>query len=299
MGNGSPSGQAQPSDGEEGGVTTQEPTWTPRTDLGDWLAPRLADWMDSKTTVVTAMVPSGYEAYARVLHPVEPDDAEQPTTTWADVCAATGRTAHPLMQWKAISGTSHTKRTTTMQWQGGEPEPGTLTPAALTALLDVLDRWTAPGTECVMALWDGFGWVNGQGAAILGGGPGGAIELEPAYPGEVLDGPRLQLPGRNYLLFTGPLASAAHLGRRAPEQVTGHYPDGWLWRQSPNLLWPADHSWCLATEIDLDSTLVGGPAALVDTLVADPALEAYPVPHDGDLTEAGDHINPLLGRRRH
>ncbi|GAA2025978.1 hypothetical protein WDZ16_01355 [Pseudokineococcus marinus] len=270
-------------------MTTPGPNWSPHTDLGDWLASRLTDWIGADATVVTSLVPGEYEAYARVLHPVEASSHGQPSTTWAEVCAATGRTAHPLMQWQVISGTRHTRRTTTRDWQDGEPEAGTLEPTALAATLDVLSGWTAPGAECVMALWDGYGWVDGRGAALYG--PAGTVELAPAYPRDVLDGPRLHLPGREYLLFTGPLASAGHLGRRVPALVTGD-EGTWLWRQSPNLLWPSDHSWCLATEVDLDSTVVGGPAALVDALLASPALEAHAVPPDGDLSFAGDHVNP-------
>lgn len=54
-----------------------------------------------------------------------------------------------------------------------------------------------------------------------------------------------------------------------------------------------------ATEIDVDSTLIGGPATLVEALVASSALEAHPVPPDGDLAFAGDHVNELMARPRH
>ena len=271
-----------------------DPKWTPDASVGAWLAPRLCAWGEGDGTAVTAVVPGGYEAYARVLHPVGSDGAEG-QTTWAAVWEATGRTAPPLMQGEAISGTRHTRRTTTMQWKGEVPEVGTLEPSALAAVLDVLERWTPQGQDCVMALWEGFGWVDGRGAGLYGD----PVPLPAAFPPEVLDGPRLQLPQREYLLFTGPLQSARHLGQRTPEVVRQHWPYGWLWQQSPNLLWPSDRSWCLATEIDLDSTLIGGPADLVDALVATTTLEAHPVPADGDLTVGGDHVNELLGRRRY
>ena len=47
--------------------------------------------------------------------------------------------------------------------------------------------------------------------------------------------------------------------------------------QSPSILWPSSRAWCLATEIDFYSTLVGGSAELVDALLAHPGLEAWPV----------------------
>lgn len=273
-----------------------EPVWTPEVSLGEWLAPRLRGWGPDTGTPVTAVVPGGFDAYARVLHPV---GREEEQTTWARVCEATVRTAHPLMQWEAISGTRRTRRTTTTEWPGDEPEQGNLQPSSLAVVLDVLEQSTAAEHECVMALWDGFGWVRGEGAAVYLVGDVGSVHLPPAYPQEVLDGPRLQLPGRDYLLFTGSLRSAQHLGRRTPPDSRQGWQQEWLWRQSPNLLWPQDRSWCLATEIDLDSTLVGGPADLVEALIADPGLESYSVPPDGDLSLYGDRINELPPRHRH
>lgn len=182
----------------------------------------------------------------------------------------------------------------TKEWDGDEPEQGNLQPSTLAAVLDVLEHWTTSRRECVMALWDGFGWVGGQGAGLYGSSE--STQLPPAYPSEVLDGPRLQLPGREYLLFTGPLRAAQQLGHRTPHDLCEQWPWEWLARQSPNLLWPRDRTWCLATEIDFDSTLVGGPADLVDALVTSPVLEAYPITPHSDLSIDGDRVNELHGR---
>lgn len=279
-----------------GGDVMVDPVWTSEVALGEWLLPRLQGWGEHAGTPVTALVPGGFDAYARVLHPVGHEDEGQ--ATWAQVCEATGRTAHPLMQWEAISGTRRTRRTNTKEWQGDEPEQGNLQPSALAAVLDVLQRWTAADQQCVMAVWDGFGWVGGKGAAFYGLGDVAAVQTPPAYPEEVLDGPRLQLPGRDYLVFTGSLRSAQLLGQRTPEDSRQAWGQDWLWRQSPNLLWPLDRSWCLASEIDVDSTLVGGPEPLIEGLIADPRLESYPVPPDGDLSLHGDPVNELQQRHQ-
>jgi hypothetical protein len=61
--------------------------------------------------------------------------------------------------------------------------------------------------------------------------------------------------------------------------------------QSPSLLWPQDHSWCLATEIDFDSTLVAGSADLVEAVLAAPGLEAWRVQEGDDLTAFADEIS--------
>ncbi|HEU4420989.1 MAG TPA: hypothetical protein VFR67_00430, partial [Pilimelia sp.] len=94
---------------------------------------------------------------------------------------------------------------------------------------------------------------------------------------------RLRLPDRSYLLFRGPLRAALEMGWR--DSVMGFDP------QSPSLLWPADRSWCVGTEIDFDSTLVGGSTDLVDAVLAAPGLEVWPVNPDDDLTAVGDRIN--------
>jgi hypothetical protein len=65
----------------------------------------------------------------------------------------------------------------------------------------------------------------------------------------------------------------------------------WFVPQSPNLLWPVDPSWCVATEIDFDSTLVGGSARLIEAVLADPRLEALPVRPDDSLQADADTVN--------
>jgi hypothetical protein len=61
--------------------------------------------------------------------------------------------------------------------------------------------------------------------------------------------------------------------------------------QSPNLFWPADKAWCVATEIDLDSTYVGGSAALIAAILSDERLEAFPADVTDDITAGSDEIN--------
>ena len=87
--------------------------------------------------------------------------------------------------------------------------------------------------------------------------------------------------GRSYLLFEGPKAAWTTWPGMEPH-----------WPQSANLIWPAERSWCIATEIDWDSTLVAGSAALVRALLADPRLETFAVWYDDDLSWRGDLVNP-------
>lgn len=60
---------------------------------------------------------------------------------------------------------------------------------------------------------------------------------------------------------------------------------------APQLVWPQDHAWAVASEIDWDSTIVGGPRSVIDAILDDASLEAYEVSQDDDLTWDGDLIN--------
>ena len=43
---------------------------------------------------------------------------------------------------------------------------------------------------------------------------------------------------------------------------------------APHLLWPADHRWFAATDVDSDFTWVSGSEELDDAVVTDPTLAA-------------------------
>jgi hypothetical protein len=107
------------------------------------------------------------------------------------------------------------------------------------------------------------------------------VEVPPAFAPEILDGPRVSMPGRDYILFAGPLAAAGELGWRCGELLNAAYPEresdpNEFEPQSPSLFWPGDRAWCEATEIDLDSTYVGGSPQLIEALLNDPRFEAWP-----------------------
>ena len=226
--------------------------------MGDWIAPRLGPfggWVGS-------VAPRGYAAYARVLHPVESGETAA-LTPWDRTCATSGATPHALMQWSAVAGSSD-----------GTPDAGNLDARSLRALCLLLITRT-PAQECFFALWEGHGWVDCRGSTPPR--PSG-------YPVEILDRPRLELPHRSYLLFSGPLTES-------PLFVDPHG----VGPQSPNLFWPADRSWFVATEIDFDSTIVAGSVELVAAVLAEPGLEAWPVGPGDSLAHGGDLINQAGG----
>lgn len=211
----------------------------------DWVRPRLRRF----GSAVAAVVPDGFPAYARILHPASAADGRR--ARWAEVAAWSGRRVHPLAQFAAIA-----RRADGTAWDGGEPATGTLPGDGFDRLRAVLARHSDTTGACWACLWEGYGWLT----------------HDP-------DRPRVRLPGRDYLLFTGPLPAAADLF------------DGTIAHQTPNLLWPADRAWCVACEIDLHCTFVGGSEDLVDEILADRGLEAWPVRPGDPIAFDSDRIN--------
>jgi hypothetical protein len=111
----------------------------------------------------------------------------------------------------------------------------------------------------------------------------GPLSIPPGLPPEVLQGPKVTLPYRNYFLFNGPLHAARELG-----SIT---PWGSFDPQSPNLFWPQDHAWCVATEIDLFFTFVAGSEKLAKSLLADARFETWRVFPGDPITWDSDKIN--------
>lgn len=58
-------------------------------------------------------------------------------------------------------------------------------------------------------------------------------------------------------------------------------------RHSASLWWPDDHVWCVASDVDLSWTFVGGPDALVKALVSDPKLEVLEITPDVPVARIG------------
>ena len=67
---------------------------------------------------------------------------------------------------------------------------------------------------------------------------------------------------------------------------------GELFYQSANIVWPDDRSWCLATDIDLNSSYLGGTKALIEAVLRHEALEAYDASADDPFCV--DTVNPQV-----
>lgn len=250
---------------------------------GAWIEPRLGGDFGA----VTLQVPKGYEAYARIFHPAY--DRESNPVRWAQVAEIFGTTAHREMQWHAILG-SPSPSAAEGKWEGLDPSLGAMDLDELDVLCRILGAHTADPKQCFFGLCTIQSW------------------LEDFAPQELK--PLLELPmGRDHIVLAGPLfavdqiirdwsnpsSSRATFTAFLSRKGDGPPPDppqiDWKAREAPNLIWPADRSWLLASEVDFDSTLVGGSAALVETIVASSELEAWRVETTDSLAVDADNVN--------
>jgi hypothetical protein len=244
----------------------------------------LDTWAGSGSTKVASVVPRGFAAYVRIFHSVPGTSGPR---KWSDVAEATGRTMHPLAQWKRISrGGDAVDR-----WDS--PPEGVPSPELLTRLVSTLGAVTSDPSLCFFAIWDGWGQLHSS-SFVSFRFPGQPTDVATPVEQFIAEReeearryPRFECDpatGRPYLLGTGPL------------EVVLEISDGTFFERPGipvSMWWPSDHSWFVASEIDFDSTVVGGSTDLRDAIVGDPGLEALEVQPDGVLSENGDTINPL------
>lgn len=139
----------------------------------EWIRPRLT----GRFGAVSRASPSGYEAYARVLHPVEDDTGRR--FSWSQVAALTGGQVHPSVQWAALIGSQEVSDPRIARWSGSNPAVGELAPDILTVLCSVLVRYTQTAQDCRFALWDGYGWIHGGSAVSLFTASNPAVDPSP------------------------------------------------------------------------------------------------------------------------
>jgi hypothetical protein len=146
-------------------------------------------------------------------------------------------------------------------------------------LCALLAGHTATPERCFFCLWDGWAWIGRASYTLLRSDE----PVQPRFSAEELSRPRVRHPQRDYLLLEGPLTAAIELG---DDPGTSMFDP-----QSPNLFWPEDRAWCVASEIDFDSTLVGGTTELVDAILNDRTFDAWPVQPEDSLAADADRIN--------
>ncbi len=207
---------------------------------------------------VGSLVPVVFERYARVLHPAWAGPNQR--VRWDAVAAWSGRTIHALAQWDLLSRPLGEARPGCPF--GQPPTGGGLPHEQLVELVDVLATETSTPDSCFIGVWEGYGWLDWS---------------EPPL------GLDLRLDQRTFLVRQAPIEDVGHVGWR--------YPGGRFEPEPPTLVWPADHAWFLAGDVDLDSTYIGGSAALVTAILAQPGLEGWLVNATDRVSIDSDSIN--------
>lgn len=210
-------------------------------------------WQDDGV-YLTGLLPQGFPAYARIFHPATTEEGNRPVR-WATIAAWNGATVHPQMQFGEIAKVPFPYE---LDW-GQPPDCGSLPAVELRILAKLLADFTATPDSCYWCLWAGYGFFHSAGYRKI---------------------PRVRTEGRDYLLFHSSM-----------ETVGALYDVGGRWHQSPNLWWPADRAWCVATEIDLYDTYVGGSADCIARILQCPGLEALPTTIATRIDAGADVIN--------
>lgn len=249
--------------------------WSSAVEAAGWVAERLGSFGGG----VTSIVPAGFEAYARVLHPAEaPSWGGHRVVRWHEVADWSGVPLRPDAQFHTVALPPR-RPEAVAPWSGQGPHQGSLYTPDAEVLAGVLRGFTATPEECYFCLWDGYGWEGRRLLSTPGTAP---LILPDPVPEAVRQGARVRLPERDYLLYTGPVEAIT-----APAEI-GH-------GQCANLAWPADHAWCVASEIDLACTYAAGSEALIDALLADGRIEALPAHPDDPLNRVEAFVADLAG----
>lgn len=259
-----------------------------------------ADWLSDLAMLggsVSSLVPTGFEAYARILHPAYRGRSHRcPVVTWAEVARANGRVLHSEAQFGSLVGWLQPRSHEQPGLWDGAPDEGNLPVERAATLGRLLSVHTSSPFNCWFGVWRGWGDLLFTPASV------GSVSAVTSNPGRrrpdrggrydppgwanrsapSVGAPTFHLPGRDYYLLSGPVGAATQsLAREA-----------WLWR-SANLWWPDDRAWTVATEVDLNSTYVGGSFACIADLLDNPGLEVLSATATDGITAYSDGVNPV------
>jgi hypothetical protein len=105
---------------------------------------------------------------------------------------------------------------------------------------------------------------------------------------EELELPLLRLPsqqGRDYRLLMGSLQMADYIDSEIGPRGFGPV--------SPSMMWPEDRAWFIATEVDFDSTLIGGSLELIQEFLSSDGISVLRVGPEDSFTADADHVNSV------
>ncbi len=238
---------------------------SPGTDHSRWIVEAMTD-----RDGVAQVIPDGFDAYARLLHPL---DGGHGWSVVAPAYLADGTEPYPYPFPDAV-----------------ERAAGDMGAPLVDALVPVLASSTTTPEHCHYALWSGWGELHPGSSGLLYASatrrtPLAALRARresrrlqdavrrahaPLYAFVAACAVQPWWGGRDMLLFDGPLRGVTAIGSPVPF-------DRRLRRRGPQWWWPEDRSWFVATEIDYPWSYVAGTSALIGSLVGDSTLEAVRV----------------------
>lgn len=230
--------------------------------------------------VVAGVVPAVFERYARILHPVENRDGLHTGPkfmTWKYFAERNGKIMHPLVDFGCIEDPPNRSLESGIQrywcdWDSLEKE-------SFCYLVGLLSDYTTTNDTCWFCQWEGNGITATTGPATFSRREGKPSESAVLFAeSEYRSAPRVDNTHCKYVLFTGELSAANAFHERR---------GGW----SPSIMWPEDRAWCVATELDLRSTYVGGADECIEAILNHPGLETFEAKPDDRIFSGADTIN--------
>jgi hypothetical protein len=251
----------------------------------DWVVERLRSW-DDEGARVWSFLPDTFDAYARVLHPPRSTGSRSGLpATWRALAARRGVPLAPDVSFAEVLGAEHADDAAFAEIA---PLDGELPGEVCLALRSTLARRTSERDRCWFWVWDGSGLLWSYAHTTLTArsdvDTARPRPVDPAGRGrdELLERTaRVRIDHRSYFLIGGPLVAAC-----------GFLVGGWA-PLTPNLWYPDDRAWCVATEIEGYSTYVGGSSETIEDVLDAPDLEAVEVRPETHLD-----VGPYLPRWR-
>ncbi len=202
--------------------------------VGDWACEHIPRFDGT----VSALVPDIYLTYIRVLHPAWTFDElghNRRAVRWTTIAEALGAVMHQTIAWGSMieAGVRSDRGTGEGSLWDASPDTGQLSGSEIDALATVLAEHTTTPDSCYFGFWEGLGMS-------------GFSEHQP----------RVSFPSRAHLLGHGTIGDA------------GRELHGFL----PNIWWPADRAWFVATDVDLMSTYIGGSTEMANALYGETDL---------------------------
>jgi hypothetical protein len=234
-----------------------------------WAVDRMRPSDDSRNDLWTFM-PSGYDRYIRVLHPLA-DSGGDRSFRWTEFARPEALPIQADASLKDVVGADVMDQAWLDRYA---PRDGSMPQRTCERLIEVLRAFTSAPDTCWMAVWDGWGgwWPGGEYTLVS---PkdlrrSRARSMHRArrrnrQKGRVVAGiERVQRPGsRYYFLFRAPIDKAWSFHGRTPQ----------LW-------WGDDRSWIVSTDIEGFSTYLGCANDCADALLGSGDLETVEVPLD-------------------